>query len=44
VKNLAFGGCLLLASTLAFAHGCPGEMKKLDEKLSSARLTDGQMA
>jgi len=44
MKNFAFGICLLLGSTLAFAHGCPGEMKKIDEKFSSARLTDGQMA
>jgi len=27
------------ASSLAFAHGCPGEMKKIDEKMPTAKLS-----
>lgn len=28
---------LLVASPLAFAHGCPGVMKEIDAKMSSAK-------
>lgn len=36
---------LATASTLALAHGCPGEMKAIDAKLAtSPKLADADMA
>lgn len=34
---------LMVCSSLAFAHGCPGEMKKIDERLPSAKLSSAEM-
>jgi hypothetical protein len=39
MKNLLIATSLLCASSVAFAHGCPGEMKKIDEKMPSVKLS-----
>jgi hypothetical protein len=44
MKKVIVGVCLSLGSTLAFAHGCPGEMKKIDERLPSAKISEAQMS
>jgi len=33
----------MLGTSLAFAHGCPGEMKKIDEKLPTAKVSSADM-
>lgn len=33
-----------LTSGVAFAHGCPGEMRAIDAKLPAAKLADAQMS
>ncbi len=38
------GLMLVVSPASAFAHGCPGEMKAIDAKLSSVKLSDAQMA
>ncbi len=38
------GLMLAVSAASAFAHGCPGEMKAIDAKLSSVKLSDAQMA
>jgi hypothetical protein len=43
MKKVIAGVCLSLGSTVAFAHGCPGEMRKIDEKLPSAKISEAQM-
>ena len=43
MKRVIASVCLLLGSTVAFAHGCPGEMRKIDEKLPSAKVSEAQM-
>jgi hypothetical protein len=35
---------LMVCSSLAFAHGCPGEMKKIDERMPSAKLSPADMS
>jgi len=35
---------LMVCSSLAFAHGCPGEMKKIDERLPSAKLAPAELS
>lgn len=35
---------LALSATLAFAHNCPNEMKAIDAKMSSAKLSEADMA
>jgi hypothetical protein len=40
MKNVFFGSLVLTASSFAFAHGCPGEMKAIDAKLPSVKLSD----
>jgi hypothetical protein len=32
-----------LCASLAFAHNCPNEMKAIDAKMSSAKLSDADM-
>jgi hypothetical protein len=32
-----------LSASLAFAHNCPNEMKAIDAKMSSAKLSDADM-
>lgn len=39
----AVGLVLTVAASAALAHGCPGEMKAIDAKLPSLKLTDAQM-
>ena len=40
MKNVLFGALVLTASSMAFAHGCPGEMKAIDAKLPSVKLSE----
>jgi len=35
---------LALSATLAFAHNCPNEMKAIDAKMSTAKLSETDMA
>lgn len=44
MKKVIAGVCLSVASTFAFAHGCPGEMKKIDAKLPSAKMAAAEMS
>lgn len=44
MKKLALMASLMASSSLAMAHGCPGEMKKIDEKLPSAKLSAADMS
>lgn len=44
MKKIVAGVCLSIGSSLAFAHGCPGEMKKIDEKLPSAKVSAADMS
>ncbi len=44
MKKVLVGACFALSSTLAFAHGCPGEMKRIDERLPAAKVTEAQMS
>jgi hypothetical protein len=43
MKKTILAVALLTASSVAFAHGCPGEMKKIDEKLPTAKLAAAEM-
>ncbi len=38
------GLVLALSAGMAFAHGCPGEMKAIDAKMPSAKLAEAQMS
>jgi hypothetical protein len=44
MKQVILGFCLSVGTTVAFAHGCPGEMKKIDDKLPSAKVSQAQMS
>jgi len=44
MKKWIFPAAALLASSLALAHGCPGEMKAIDGKLPNAQLTPENMS
>lgn len=44
MKTVIAAISLSLGATAAFAHGCPGEMKKIDERLTSAKITEAQMS
>lgn len=44
MKKVLVGVCFSLSATLAFAHGCPGEMRKIDERLPTAKVTEAQMS
>jgi hypothetical protein len=44
MKKLLFGTLVLTASTFAFAHGCPAEMRAIDAKLPSVKLSDADAA
>lgn len=35
---------LALSASVAFAHGCPGEMRAIDAKLPTVKLADAQMS
>lgn len=39
MKNSLLAVSLFCISGLAFAHGCPGEMKKIDTALPTAKLS-----
>jgi hypothetical protein len=39
MKNVVLAVAVGLFSQVAMAHGCPGEMKKIDAKLTSATLS-----
>jgi hypothetical protein len=39
MKNSVIVVASMFAASLAFAHGCPGEMKKIDAALSTAKLS-----
>jgi hypothetical protein len=39
-----FFAAFALASAAAFAHNCPNEMKAIDAKLSSTKLTGADLA
>jgi hypothetical protein len=39
MKNSMMVVASMFAASLAFAHGCPGEMKKIDTALPSAKLS-----
>ena len=43
MKN-ALIAIVALSASLAFAHNCPNEMKAIDAKMSSAKLSDADMA
>ena len=43
MKN-ALIALVALSASLAFAHNCPNEMKAIDAKMSSAKLSDADMA
>ena len=38
-----FIAALAVSASLAFAHNCPNEMKAIDAKMSSAKLSDADM-
>ena len=35
---------IALMSSMAFAHNCPNEMKAIDAKMTSAKLSDADLA
>ena len=39
MKNSVLVVASMFATSLAFAHGCPGEMKKIDAALPTAKLS-----
>jgi hypothetical protein len=39
MKNLMVVVASMLSTSLALAHGCPGEMKKIDAALPTAKLS-----
>jgi hypothetical protein len=39
MKKLLIATSLICMSSFAMAHGCPGEMKKIDNALPTAKLT-----
>jgi hypothetical protein len=43
MKKWLIAICLVGTSGLAFAHGCPGEMKKIDSALLATQLTPQNM-
>ena len=43
MKKLVIATSLICMSSFAMAHGCPGEMKKIDNALPTAKLTPQNM-
>ncbi len=43
MKRFALFTALIFSSSVAFAHGCPKEMKAIDAALPSAKLSPAQM-
>jgi len=44
IRTILIAAGLALASTSAFAFSCPKHMKAIDAAMSTAKLTDAQMA
>lgn len=44
IRTILIAASLALVSTSAFAFSCPKHMKAIDAALSSAKLSDAQMA
>ncbi len=44
MKNVIFGALVLTVSSFAFAHGCPGELRAIDAKVPSVKLSDADAA
>ena len=44
LHTLIIGASLALASSVAFAHRCPAEMRAIDAALPKAKLSDAQAA
>ena len=44
MKQVLLATSLMCLSTLAMAHGCPGEMKKIDAALPTAKLSAQDMS
>lgn len=44
MKKLLLTAVLATASSLALANSCPAEMKAIDAKMASAKLSDADMA
>jgi hypothetical protein len=44
MKRIAFAAALALASSAAFAHNCPAEMRAIDAALPKAKLNVAQTA
>jgi len=44
IMKKVFFAAFALASAAAFAHNCPNEMKAIDAKLSSTKLTGADLA
>jgi hypothetical protein len=44
IRTMVVALSLALASSFAYAHSCPREMKAIDAALPSAKLSDAQMA
>jgi hypothetical protein len=39
MKKTFLASCLFVISSLAMAHGCPGEMKKIDAAMPTSKLS-----
>ena len=44
MKKWLIASTLICTSSLSFAHGCPGEMKKIDSALLATQLTPQNMS
>jgi len=44
MKQVLLATSLMCLSTLAMAHGCPGEMKKIDAALPTSKLSAQDMS
>jgi hypothetical protein len=44
MKKVFIASLIISATTFAAAHGCPGEMRAVDAKLSSASLPTAEMS
>jgi hypothetical protein len=43
MRSMVVAVALALASSMAYAHSCPKEMKAIDAALPKAKLSDAQM-
>lgn len=44
MKQVVVGASLVVFASLAFAHGCPGEMRAIDAKTPTANLSAADMS